>query len=460
MAVANIPDQAQYGGYDLTFTKPVPDKFNCNICTKVLHDPHLTVCCGQHFCESCLDHWFKKQKTTCPHCRQENFNHVLNKVLKREIDVLEIRCTNQGLGCKFVGELSSLQTHLDSDKGCGYVQVQCSNECSWAKMKRKELKAHLERQCPLRKIQCQYCDYEGTYQTITSKHYGECPHYPLPCPNKCGTTGIRRADMDNHRSRCELEPVECPFREAGCKVNVVRKEFDSHMSGNQQNHLLVLLGAYQGAKRELKECRRELSLKLLETRKELEESKPKPVEQMTLKCRGDEVTFCMNDYSLYKHTSKVWHSPPFYFEDGYKLCLAVYANGKGAGAGTHVSVELLLMKGEHDDKLSWAPNYSLPSPTNISMQMMAQIKIARAPVKEFQLDRHFCSDCFTRLPPPEGLCVFKSCYGNAVSEDKFIDHQSAEQVMVLNDTIALRVVHQKIKPRKYVAAKKRRGTET
>ena len=26
---------------------------------------------------------------------------------------------------------------------------------------------------------------------------------------------------------------------------------------------------------------------------------------------------------------------------GYKLCLAVYANGKGFGAGTHVSVELL-----------------------------------------------------------------------------------------------------------------------
>ena len=297
MAVANIPDQAQYGGYDLTFTKPVPDRFICNICTKVLCDPHLTVCCGQHFCESCLDHWFKKQKTTCPHCRQENFNHFLNKALKREIDNLEIRCTKQGLGCQWVGELSSLQTHLDSDKGCGYIAVQCSNKCG-VKMKCKELKAHLGRQCSLRTIQCQYCNYEDTYQTITSKHYGECPHYPLPCPNKCGTTGIRRADMDYHRSRCELEPVECPFHEAGCKVNVVRKEFDSHMSRNQQNHLLVLLGAYQETKRELDEnrkeldesctkldqCQRELdesrtklhntSLKLLETRKELEESKP------------------------------------------------------------------------------------------------------------------------------------------------------------------------------------------
>jgi len=440
MAVANIPDQAQYGGYDLIFTKPVPDRFYCNICTKVLRDPHLTGCCGQHFCESCLKHWFKKQKTTCPHCREENFNHFLNKALKREINDLEIQCTKQGLGCQWVGELSSLQTHLDSDTGCGYVEVQCSNKCG-AKMKRKELKAHLERQCPLRKIQCQYCHYEDTYRTITSKHYDECPHYPLPCPNKCGTTGIKRADMDNHRSRCELEPVECPFHEAGCKVNVVRKEFDSHMLANQQNHLLVLLGAYQETKRKLDESQIKLqntSLKLLQTRKELEESKSKPAKQVKLEDYGDEVTFCMNDYSLYKHTGKVWYSPPFYFGDGYKLCLAVYANGKGAGAGTHVSVELLQMKGEHDDKLRWnkRAQYQYP-PYSISIQMIAQSEKEQVPQKEVSL--HICTKCFVRQPPPEDLHVFKNGNGNAVSEDRFIDHQSSEQVMVFNDTISLRI---------------------
>ena len=428
MAVANIPDQPQYGGYDLIFTKPVPDRFYCNICTKVLRDPHLTGCCGQHFCESCLKHWFKKQKTTCPHCREENFNHILNKALKREINDLEIQCTKQVLGCQWVGELSSLQTHLDSDTGCGYVEVQCSNKCG-AKMKRKELKAHLERQCPLRKIHCQYCHYEDTYQTITSEHYDECPHYPLPCPNKCGTTGICRADMDNHRSRCELEPVECPFCEAGCKVNVVRKEFDSHMSRNQQNHLLVLLGAFQETKRELHITQSKLL--------QLEASQYR---QITLKQDGDEVTFYMYNYSLYKHTGKVWHSPPFYFGDGYKLCLAVYANGKGAGAGTHVSVELLQIKAEHDDKLRWNELPYVQCPCGfyrISIQMMEQSEKAQAPEKEVSFP--ICTNCFARQPPPEDLHVFKNCYGHAVSEDKFIDHQSAEQVMVLNDTIELRV---------------------
>ena len=324
-------------------------------------------------------------------------------------------------------------------------------------MKRKELKAHLEQQCPLRMIHCQYCHYEDTY--------------------KCSTTGIRRADMDNHCSRCELEPVECPFREAGCKVHVVRKELDSHMTGNQQNHLLVLLGAFQETKRELVEIRREwdesrkeldecqrkliknqrelnesrreldksetilhnTNLLLLQTREELEESRSTPAKQMTLKEDGDEVISCMYGYSLYKHTGKVWHSPPFYYEDGYKLCLAVYANGKGAGAGTHVSVELLQMKGKHDDKLRWneGQGYSYCGFYRIYIQMMAQSEKAQAPEKVVSLS--ICTNCFARQPPPEDLRVFKNCYGNAVSGDKLIDHQSAEQVMVINDTIALRI---------------------
>ena len=436
MAVANIPDQVDYGGYDFTFTKPLPEKFYCSICTKVLRDPHLTECCGQHFCESCLKHWFKKQKNTCPHCRHENFIHILNKPLKREVDEFEIRCTKQGVGCQWVGELSSLQAHLESDSGCGHVEVQCSNKCG-AKMKRRDLKRHLGRQCPLRKIQCQHCRYEDTYQTITTQHYDECPSFPLPCPNNCGTTGILRAAMANHLSRCELEPVECPFHEAGCTAQIVRREFDVHMSESQQKHLLVLLGAFCESERKLHNT----TIKLLETRLELEESKRKPAERKTLKKRGDEVTFHMTNFSLYKQTGRVWHSPPFYFDDGYMLCLAVYANGKGAGAGTHVSVELMQMRGEHDHKLKWGEQHHFRIRQNISIQMMAQGKEARVQDQKFSLERHLCSQCFSCLPPHGELRV---CYSTMegrtpISEDKFIDHQSAEQLMVFNDTIVLRV---------------------
>jgi len=490
MAVANVPDETEFGGYDFQFTDSVPQRLYCNICARVLHDPHLTECCGQHFCVSCLEHWFKAQKkTTCPHCRQKKFKHILSKPLKREIDELEIQCIKQGVGCQWMGELSSLQAHLNSDKGCEYADVQCSNNCG-AMMMRKELEAHLAQQCPLRKIQCQYCHYEDTYQTITTQHYDECPFCLLPCPNKCGTTGILRAAMANHLSRCVLEPVECPFHEAGCTVQILRREFDVHMSENQQHHLLVLLEAFQETKKELSESQRQLgecqkelgecqrkvdeclrkmgvnrrelrenqtelskchkeldeklhntTAKLLDTRQELEGSKAKQAEKKILKHLGDEVTFRMNNFSLYKQTGKVWHSPAFYYRTGYKLCLAVYANGKGAGAGTHVSVELMQMRGEHDHKLKWGEQHHFRIRQNISIQMMAQGKEVRAQDQKFSLERHLCSQCFSRLPPHGELRV---CYSTMegrthISKDKFIDHQSAEQLMVFNDTIVLRV---------------------
>ncbi|CAM5105260.1 unnamed protein product [Natator depressus] len=48
------------------------------------------------------------------------------------------------------------------------------------------------------------------------------------------------------------------------------------------------------------------------------------------------------------------NSPPFYTSRyGYKLCLKVYLNGDGTGAGTHISLFLVLMRGEYDFRLKW-----------------------------------------------------------------------------------------------------------
>ena len=50
----------------------------------------------------------------------------------------------------------------------------------------------------------------------------------------------------------------------------------------------------------------------------------------------------------------MWYSQPFHSAPGgYKLCLRVSANGSGLGKGTHVSVYVVLMKGENDHQLRW-----------------------------------------------------------------------------------------------------------
>ncbi len=132
MAVANVPEAANtaYGGYDNDFVETVPDRYVCTVCTKVLRDPHLTSCCGQHFCETCLNYWFEKHRQqSCPHCRTKGsgFNHFLDKKLKREISELKIWCSNKDKGCEWRDELQSLEKHIKSDRGCGYVKVKCPN---------------------------------------------------------------------------------------------------------------------------------------------------------------------------------------------------------------------------------------------------------------------------------------------------------------------------------------------
>ena len=52
----------------------------------------------------------------------------------------------------------------------------------------------------------------------------------------------------------------------------------------------------------------------------------------------------------------ILYSPPFYTagkNGGYKMCLFLYLDGDGSGKGTHLSFYIAVMKGEHDDRLTW-----------------------------------------------------------------------------------------------------------
>ena len=84
-----------------------------------------------------------------------------------------------------------------------------------------------------------------------------------------------------------------------------------------------------------------------------------------------------------------------------------------------------------------APNAQKHVKFDISIQMITQCKEAQAQKIEFSLEDQKCSlYFFNHLLPQEDLQVQ---YKRTISKDQFIDHKSAEQLMVLNDTILLRV---------------------
>ena len=149
-------------------------------------------------------------------------------------------------------------------------------------MERQLLANHCQYECPYRTYTCQFCKKEDTYARITGEtemrkhdpssapkpehdailnpppergHYAKCERYPLHCPNNCSKEVILREDMLSHRQQCPLEPVQCPFREAGCQVKPVHKDLDGHVKNSTTEHLTGLLGAFMETKKELKETK-------------------------------------------------------------------------------------------------------------------------------------------------------------------------------------------------------------
>ena len=68
----------------------------------------------------------------------------------------------------------------------------------------------------------------------------------------------------------------------------------------------------------------------------------------------------MTKFAERKRNREQWYSTPFFaFNEGYLMCVQIYAAGYGDGEGTHVSVFLHLMKGPHDDKLEQSGHWPL-----------------------------------------------------------------------------------------------------
>lgn len=384
----------QQGGYHCKLARQ-PSKtllVHCPACQRILRAPCQVTCCGQSFCQSCVEAF---SNNSCSNCGMGpgNFNAFTNEALEKELGKLEVYCPYQHEGCKWTGKLKKLDKHLGEEKrggeeereggsnpkACPYSRVKC--QVCGKTVRREELSLHATEKCLKRAYQCQYCgEYKSTFEDVMTNHRPLCKYSPTPCPS-CGEM-VMFLDLDSHmRNDCPQRVLKCEFRAFGCTASMTRGEMSEHLLTRTSMHMGMLAKALTKVSLRLDELTAESQREIARLKEEniyliqrLEEEhqqdsvvRPRraPVlEERDLACGRDEADspahllkvaeFTMENFAQYKRENKEWFSPPFYTsQKGYRMCLEVLANGQGSTRGQYVAVYSYLMRGEFDDVLEW-----------------------------------------------------------------------------------------------------------
>ena len=257
----------------------------------------------------------------------------------------------------------------------------------------------------------------------------------------------------------------CPFNEVGCNIRPLQKDLPHHLASNSPAHIKMMTESLDGLQSRVETAENELEEKTeeLEQLQQLEESnrcvagkklsaiagnvdellrsctEEQQVALQSIRSLADEsyhlkvidqpIIFQMINYSEFKRTNKVWYSPPFYVADGYKMCLAVHANGNGLGHGMFVSISLCLMQGEFDDELNW--------PIEIPFHLIIE---------------SICSEDFTDSDPPALPKTYMYFHSDAPQDrvndgllvearkcENFVTHEQTENMLLYFDAISFQV---------------------
>ena len=328
------------------FVEKPSQEYFCPVTFEILKDPRQTnSCCGNHLSRAVAERLEKKRKP-CPICNKRPLKTTEDLFFKRKVLALKVSCRNKLPGCEWVGELGELDNHLKigSIEGrCLFVSVECPLKCD-KHIQRRNLEEHKSSECVKRPFTCEYCEYKATYELVTNEHWLQCKKYPEKCPNECSEDDIERQFLQRHLDEeCPLQEIECKFSYAGCPVKMKRRKIQKHMDESKDEHL-ENVGNY-GKKMDLQFQAQNLQIQALSVA--ITKIAPQPI-------FIPPPEFTVDSFAKRKTANDEWDNPSFYSHiGGYKMCLSLYANGRGDGKGTHVSVGVYFMKGEFDSHLQW-----------------------------------------------------------------------------------------------------------
>ena len=239
---------------EFDFVEKPSEDYLCPVTFELLLDPVQTnFCCGNHLSRAVAE-ILQAEGKPCPLCKKKPLRTTDDKFFRRKVRQLKVRCSNKSAGCEWVGELGELDNHLKpgSVEGqCDFVDVQCPLECG-GRIKRCNLAKHKSNECNKRPFTCQYCDYKATHEKVVNDHWPKCQRYPKVCPNECYTVEIESRFLQRHlQEECPLEKILCEFFFAGCQAKVERKSMKEHLDKSKDDHLKLTASECKNLRAEL-----------------------------------------------------------------------------------------------------------------------------------------------------------------------------------------------------------------
>lgn len=216
-------------------------EYICHVCSELLSGPVEAGDCGHVFCQDCLEKWFKDAPKqgglpTCPTCRAKLLPppYRNSKFLESKAGGVDVSCGLQK--CAWKGSRKAWFTHrVDT---C----LQTLFKCTWCDLVdvRQEIPLH-EKTCELRLVICDEC--HGLFRKLDMNRihaYHGCEGVHVGCSRFCGIK-VRRSAMDQHLEKeCIMRPVACQYEHLGCTFKDVSSVMRTHEAQYKKHFHMAL----------------------------------------------------------------------------------------------------------------------------------------------------------------------------------------------------------------------------
>eukprot|EP00731_Ephydatia_muelleri_P015032 Em0008g752a len=212
-------------------------RHECPICLSAMRNPVQTEC-GHLFCRGCLEPILDGPNPLCPLDKTaiSTAGVFPDNACKREILSLDVYCDASKNGCPWIGPLKELDSH---SQGCEYSDVLC-RQCG-LNVQNRTFSVHQTKECPMRPVQCQFCNQIIPVGQLETHIENVCPQYLRSCPNRCVpgpqfTLQQLEAHLNPRTGDCPLAEILCPFKQYGCTFVCERKKMPLHLNEYQIQH--------------------------------------------------------------------------------------------------------------------------------------------------------------------------------------------------------------------------------